>query len=233
MSNLYRMLQDILSIAGSIVEPSNILHQLGMQAVNANFKGCLITLLADDAFDFLPRLLYHFLDAGRMDSSILNQLLQSKTGNLPPDGIESRQNHSLWSIVDDQVDTCERLQCPDVATFASDDAAFHLVVGQSNHRNSCLGHVIRCTALNGCGNNLSSFLFALFFSSFLSFANNAGHIAFDFFANLIEEQFSGFIAGEISQSFQLLNLPVIELLELGLLSLQFRLLAGYSFFFTL
>ncbi len=62
-----------------------------------------------------------------MDASVGNQAFESQTSDLPPNRIERGHRDRLRSVIDDQIDTGDGLQRPDVAPLPADDAALHVV----------------------------------------------------------------------------------------------------------
>ena len=59
-----------------------------------------------------------------------DELLEGEPADLAPDRVEAGQQHRLGGVVDDHVDAGDGLEGADVAAFAADDAALHLVAGQ-------------------------------------------------------------------------------------------------------
>ena len=78
----------------------------------------------------LPGGVEDLLDAVRVDPPVQHQLLQREPADLAAYRVEAGQQHRLRRVVDDQVDPGDRLERPDVAALAADDAALHLVAGQ-------------------------------------------------------------------------------------------------------
>ena len=119
-----------------------------MDAVHPQIEGGPLPGLPDFLFDLLLRLGHDLFDAPRMNPPVRDQPLQGDARHFPPDGIEPGDDHRLGGVVDDQVDARGRLQSADVPPFPSDDAPFHLFVGQVDHGNRLLGHIIGRVALD-------------------------------------------------------------------------------------
>ena len=149
MSDLDRVVEHVLSVARAIAQTSEELHKLGMKPVYARFKRRLLARFLDALVNLALRLLDHLLDARRMDAPIRHELLQCDASHFAAHRVETRKDDSLGRIVDDKVDSCQRLKRADVAPLASDDATFHLIVRQRDHRNRRLRHLIGSTALDG------------------------------------------------------------------------------------
>jgi hypothetical protein len=143
------MLQDVLPVARAIVHAPDELHELCVQSVCADFVRRLLAHFLDGRFDFLARLGHHFFDAARMDAPVGHQLLQRQSRDFASHRIEARHHHRVRRVVDDHVDARGELERTDVATLASDDPAFHFVVGQRYRRHADFGRVLGGNALHG------------------------------------------------------------------------------------
>ena len=128
--DLGRVGQDVLPVTRAELQASHQPQDLGMQIVQAEFKGDGAAFLADLLVGFFLDLLNDLLDARRVDASVGNELLDRLLRDLPPVGIESREDDGAWRVVDDQVDAGGELERADVASFAADDAALEIVARQ-------------------------------------------------------------------------------------------------------
>ncbi|OIQ82820.1 hypothetical protein GALL_353970 [mine drainage metagenome] len=84
------------------------------------------------------RVLVGGLDALRIDPAVGDQCLESHLRNLTSLRIEARERHRVQRLVDQDVDSCQRLEHPDVAPLLADDAPLHLVGRQGEHRHDRL-----------------------------------------------------------------------------------------------
>ena len=98
--------------------------------MDVRFKRCALAFGLDSRVDFLLRLCDHFLNAGRVDPAVGNELFKSKTRHLAADGVKARYGDSLGRIVNDKIAAGESFDAADVAAFAANDASLHLVVGE-------------------------------------------------------------------------------------------------------
>ena len=155
------MVQHILPVAGSVPESADELYQLAVQPVYIGFQDGTLALLLDLVFHLTPRLIHHFLDAGGMDPTVADELLQSDPGNLPAHMVKAGQGDSLRGIINDEIYSGEGFQRPDVPALPSDDASLHFVIGQCHHGNRRFGHLLRRTFCNGKGNVVPCLLVAL------------------------------------------------------------------------
>ena len=95
------MLQRILSIAGSELHLTKQSHQFRMDAMYADFEGGRFALLFHHNFDFLLRLLDHFLNSGRMNTPVHDQLFECDPRYFPADRVKAGENNCLGRIVND------------------------------------------------------------------------------------------------------------------------------------
>ena len=97
------VLENVLAIAGAVLEPADQVDQLGVHAVGAHVKGGLLAGLADAGLDLFRDFFDHLFNAGRVDAAVGNELLQGLPGDFPPYRIEAGENDRLRGVVDDQV----------------------------------------------------------------------------------------------------------------------------------
>ena len=165
--NLNRVVQHILTIAGAIFQTAQKLNQLRMQAMHANRKGCLLASLLNLLLNLFLSLLDHFFNTGRMNTTVVNQLFQSNAGNLAAHRIKAGNNNCLRSIVDNQVNAGQSFQSADIATLATDNAALHLIIRQTNNGNGGLSDMVSSAALNCQRDNLASLSVSIILSLLL------------------------------------------------------------------
>ena len=73
-------LQDVLAIAGAVAQAASSLDQLRMNAVDAGLERSPLAFALDDLLNLTASLVHHFLNAGRMDTAVNDQLFQGNTG---------------------------------------------------------------------------------------------------------------------------------------------------------
>src|SRR5215213_8496024 len=154
-STFERMLQHILPIACTVFKPPQQLDQIGVQALHIRLVGDALTLLAHDLLDLLLSLRNHFLNARRMDASVLEQLIQGHTSNLAPHWVVTGKGHGLRRIVDNNIDAGNLLEGADIAALAADDPALELFAWERHSRNRDLGDIIGGAALNSQRDHLA------------------------------------------------------------------------------
>ena len=153
-ANFEGMLQNVLGIACAIFEFTQELDQIRMYAVNSNIEGRLFPSFADGIVDLGVDLLHNLLNACGMNPPVGYQAFKRDSGNFAPNGIETREDHRLRSIINDQIDPRRCLDGSDIPAFATDDPPLHLLIGQGYHRHRLLRHIVASIALNGQRNNI-------------------------------------------------------------------------------
>ncbi len=117
------------------------LHELLVELAAARLEDRLLPCLAHVVLELRLGEVVHLLDPRRVDAPVLDQLLERRPSDLPPEPVEGGEDDCLRRVVDDEVDACEVLERPDVATLSSDDPALHVVRGQLDDGDRRLGRV--------------------------------------------------------------------------------------------
>ena len=147
---------------------------------------------------------------GGVDAAVGNELFQSQPGDLPPDGLETGDRNGLRCVVDDQVRPGQGLQGADVAALAADDAAFHLVIGQGNHTDGDLGHMVGGAALDGGGHDFPGAAVGLVLGPGLDLLDFQGRFMGHFGLHLGDEVILGLVGGEAGDALQHLGLAALD-----------------------
>ena len=156
--DLFRVREHVLSIARSEMQAPQCPDGLGAHRVDPHLEEDAFALLVNGLRDLLADLLDDLLDPCRVDPAVGDQAAQCRLGDLPADGIEARNHDRLGCVVDDDVDAREGLQGADVAPFAADDPALHLVVRKAHRGHSDLGGDISRQPLDGGYENVAGLL---------------------------------------------------------------------------
>jgi hypothetical protein len=231
--HFHGVLEHVLAIACTKLQTSQDLDQIRVQAVNANLERGLLAIFTDALVHFLAGFLHHFFNAGRMDPSVSNQLLQRGAGDLAADRVKARQDDGFRRIVDDQVNPRQRLKRTDVASFASDDAALHLFVRQRDDGYRRFGYVIGCAALDGKRNDLSCLLVGVFLSLRFDFFDHLRGFVTYLLLDIGEDNRTGLFHGQRGDAFQLRHLVTVQLVDLRLCLFNAFLLVRNLLFFAL
>jgi len=233
VADLNGVLQHILTIGGTIAQAAQELNQLVVDAVLIGLEHGVVASFADLVVHFFAGLLHHFLDAGGVDAAVHDQLLHGDAGDLTADGVKGGHDDGFGGIVDDEVDAGGGLQGADVAALAADNAALHVVVGQGDNGYGGFGHVIGGALLDGQGNDIAGFLFALFLGLGLDVADHGGGVVEGILLHALNDDLLGLVLGHGGDALQFSGLLgdhrlgfFLHLLDLGLLFVE-AFLAGF------
>src|SRR5205085_9383850 len=166
--------------------------------------------------ELLPHLLHQLLDAGGVDASVLHEALERDAGDLAADGIEAGEDDRFGRVVDDEVDAGGQLQRADVAPFAADDAALHVLARQVDHRYGVLRDVVRGHALDGHAEDLAGALLSELVGFGLDALDDARGVELRFVLDAADQLALRFLGAEACDLLDLVALLFDELLELVL-----------------
>ena len=147
-AHLDGVIECVLSVREAIFQAAEQLDDLGVQSIDAETLHGVFTGLHDVDFHLGTGASNEFFNARRMNAAVLNQCFEGKPGNFTPNRIEGGNEHHLRCFVDQERHARRRLEGFDVATFTTDNAAFHLLAREMN--DGCGNVVIgpRCHALH-------------------------------------------------------------------------------------
>src|SRR5580704_8358602 len=115
----------------------------------------------------------------------------------------ARNYDRLRSVVDDDVDAGGGLDRADIASFAADDAALHLVVGQRDYRNRALGDELARQPLDRYRDNSLCATIGLFARLFLDNSNVLGSVGACRSDHLFHQRALGFLTRQAGDGFEL------------------------------
>ena len=213
------VIQHVLAVAGAVAHAAQKLDQLGIEAVDIGLKHGTLAFGLDGGIDLALGFGHHFLDAGGVDTAVLNQLFQRKTRNFPADRVKAGNCDGLGGVVDNQVAAGQRLDAANVAAFAADDAALHLVVGERDDGDGDFAGVIGGAALNGSGDDFAGALVRLVLELGLDFLDLHGHFVGHIILHIGDDVSLGLFHGESGDFLQHFQLAFLDQRDLGLLGL--------------
>ena len=198
-----RMHQHILRVAVAELEHPEQLDQLRMDSVHADFDDRALTGLANRFLDLLLGLAHDFLDTARMNAAVRDELLECDARNLAANRVMTGNYDRLRSIVDDYIDAGGCLDRADIAAFAANDSALHLVVGEREHRDSTLGDELARQPLDRNRNDPLAAAVSLFARLFLDDSNMLGGVGARLADHLVHQGALGFLARQAGDGFEL------------------------------
>ena len=117
-------------------------------------------------------------------------------------------------VVDDQVGPGQCLQGADVAALAADDASLHLVIGQGNHTDGDLGHMVGGAALDGGGHDLPGPAVSLVLGPGLDLLDLQGSLVGHLGLHLGDQVILGLVGSKAGNALQHLGLAALDDLDL-------------------
>ena len=121
--NLYGVREDVLAEGGAVLEGTEGLNDLWVEIMNARVESRLLTGLANALVDQVLGLLVELLDAGGVNATVSDEVLERHTRSLATDGVKAGEDNGLGRVINDEGDTGDLLERADVPTFSTDDAA--------------------------------------------------------------------------------------------------------------
>lgn len=149
MRDLDGVIEHVLTITCAVAHTAKVTNKLMVQTVHTRVEHRLLARFADLCVHLLARLLHRLLNARRMDAAVKNQFFERDARDLAAHRIKPGENYGFRRIVNDEVDARGRFECANIAPFAADDAALHLIVGQRHDGYRRFRHMVRCAPLDG------------------------------------------------------------------------------------
>ena len=106
-----------------------------------DFLGCFFAFATDEAIHFFFGRRDDFFDPSRMDPSIGDEFGHRLSSDFSPDWIEPAYDDHPWCIVDNQIAAGSFFEGTDVASFPTDDSAFHFVIGDIDRGSGAFGRL--------------------------------------------------------------------------------------------
>ena len=203
MADLNGVLQDVLSVGGAVLQATQQLDQLVVDAMLIRLENSGFTGLANLVFDFLLRLLDHLFDAGRVDAAVVNQAFDCQAGDFTANRVKSGHNDGFGRIVDDDVHARRRFQRADVAALAADDAALHIVVRQSNDGHGAFRHMVGGTLLNCQRDDVARLFLRFFLGARFNVAHRRRRVVEGFLLHTVDDDLLRFVLRHGGDALQL------------------------------
>ncbi len=148
-----------------------------------------------------------------MNAAVLDQLGQGQPGGFAADVVEGADDDDAGRVVDDDVHAGRLLEGADVAPFAADDAALHVVAGDVHRADGGVGGVFGGVALDGGGEDFAGFLLASGLEPFLVFLNAIGDLLAQVFFQSFQKRVLGLFAAQAADFMQFLHLLLDDRFE--------------------
>ena len=151
MCDLYRVLQDVLTVARPVLKSSEELYEFRVKSHHTDSERRFLPGFFYHFLNFLFRLLVGLLYPRRVNPSVHNEFLEGESGYFSPQGVEGRENDYLGGIVYYQVDPGELFESSYVPSFPSYYPSLHVVGWECDGRDGHLTDVFRGVPLYGYG----------------------------------------------------------------------------------
>src|SRR5262245_34861033 len=148
-----------------------------------------------------------------MDAAVLDELGERQVGGLAADVVEGADDDDAGRVVDDDVNAGGLLEGADVATFAADDPALHVVRRDIDGADGGVGGVLGGVALDGRGQNLTRLLIGLRLEKLGLLMYAAGDFVGQFLIEPLEQGLLGLLAIEAADLVQALHLLLDQRLD--------------------
>src|SRR5205807_5823482 len=195
-----------------------------MDVRNAEREGSGLAFFEQLLIELLSNLFDQLLNARRMDAAVLHEAFERNARDLAPDRIEAGEDDRFRRVVDDQVDAGGQLQRADVAAFAADDAALHVLAREIDDGNRVFRDVIRGHALNSHAEDLAGFEVTLLVSLGLDALDDLRGFELGVLFDAANQLTLRLVGREAGHLFELVALRFDQLAQLAFALLQ-RLLA--------
>lgn len=170
---------------------------MGLRPGRLVSKAIFFANLNDPFVHFFGGFFNDLFDSGGMDSAVLDKFGQTKTGDLPANGIEGRNNDHAGGVVDNDIDASGFFKGTNVSTLAANDSAFHVVVGDIDRGDGAFAGLAGGIALEGVENQIPTFLFRFLFCLGDDFLDQSrGFVRYIVF-EAVQNQFFSLIFGQI------------------------------------
>ncbi len=196
--------QLVLTVGRAELKSAQGLENLRMQSVDVGLIGRLFARFLDDLVHLGLRILDQFLDAGRVNSAVCNELGQRAAGHFAAHRVKAGYGNRFRCVVNNNIDAGRLLEGANVPAVTADDSALQLVAGQGDDRYDHLRHLIGGDALNGHGHCFASLFVGRFFGPVLNLTHNTRKVLLGFFLHLLDEDGARFGRCHGSRLFQLL-----------------------------
>src|SRR2546423_14970682 len=121
------MVEHLLPVAGAKSKDSEMADDLRVKTLEADFENRALALLLDPLQDLLAGLGHDLFDACWMNAAVDDELVQRDPCHLAAHRVEAADDHRLWRVIHDEVDSSRLLQGADDAAFFADDPSLELI----------------------------------------------------------------------------------------------------------
>ena len=143
--------QHVFAVAVPVLETTEQTDQLGVKSADSDFESGLFAGAPDSFVDVSDGAVDALLDAGGLDPSVFDELGKCQFRDFPANRVETGQGDNAGGVINDDVNAGSGFQSPDITSFAADETAFHLIIGQGNNRCGAFRHDVGSEPVYGEG----------------------------------------------------------------------------------
>ena len=210
-ANLNGMGQHIFAVAVAVFKAAEQADQFRVQAADAHLKGGVLAGAPDGLFNVLLGAVDAFLDAGGLDAPVLDQLGQRQSRDFPAHRVEAGQGYDAGAVVDEDFDPGAGLQGPYVTSFAADETAFHLIVGQGDNGGGAFRDDVGGKPVDGEGKDATGVFVGPGLVLLFQFVVAAGQFVGRFLLGALEHDGAGFVGGQRGHPFQFAGMLPLQI----------------------
>ena len=226
VGHFHGVLQHVLPVTCPEPQAAHHRNQLVVDAADFHLHNGLFAGFLDFLVDLLARLGDHLLDPRGMDSPVQDQLGHGPPAHLATHAVVGTDDDHARGVVHNDVHAGGLLEGPDVASFAADHAALHLVVGNIDRGNRRFGREVAGQTLDGLDHNVAGLLGGLLVGPLDHAMDNLGLLLLHLLGDLPQEHLASFITAHFRNIVQQLHLAGQCALQEGLLLLELGLLVA-------
>ena len=179
----------------------------------------------DDLFlDLLTHLRDDLFDTGRVDTAVLDELMQGQTCYLTAHGVKATEDDGFGGVVDDDLDTRSGLEGADVTPLTADDTALDLIALDVEDGDGVLDSRLGRQALDRLYDDALGLLVGGHLRFFDDLVDIALSLVLGFGAKALDKTLTRLVCRESAEGFEALLLALTKELQLSLLLLVLGLL---------
>ena len=166
-------------------------------------------------FNLFACLCHHLFDTCGVYAAVGDKFMERQACYLTTYGIETGEDYGVGRVVDDNLDTSERLKCADIAAFTTDDATLDLLVLEVENTDGVLDGMLCGGALDGFYDDFLGLLVGGHFGLLDNVHYGVRRLGFSLFSHHIDKLLLGFVGCETGYMFEFLDAFLVDFLCLG------------------
>ena len=224
VSGLAGVLEEVLPVGRAVLHLTDEADELGVHTMDTEVDDGALPRLDDLFLDLLTHLRDDLFDAGRVDTAVLDELMQGQTCYLTAHGVKATEDDGFGGVVDDDLDTRSGLEGADVTPLTADDTALDLIALDVEDGDGVLDSRLGRQALDRLYDDALGLLIGGHLRFFDDLVDIALSLVLGFGAKALDKTLTRLVCRESAEGFEALLLALTEELQLSLLLLVLSLL---------